>query len=240
MPLRALAVLLLLGAAAFADTAAPPDARTMPLHRLRGPFASPEAYCARRLRDDDWLRACTVERRLARTAAIVTRALGGQRALVLAVEEGGWWIDDDGAPDGALFFDGNRGRGSFAILGLADAGARLRGAQGQWHKSVSDGDDVYYCFALEVRCSVRDGAPACTDPLPVAGRRDCGLGDEDDASRFDGARWDWRQQIRDDGAALEIRRRQWHAFPTRFDGYGDWMREMAARALALAGRYRLR
>jgi len=240
MPLRAFVVLVLTSGAAFADTAAPPDARTMALHRLRGPFASPEAYCAARLHDDDWVRACTVQRRLPHTAAVVTRALGGQRALLLAVEHGGWWIDDAGEPDGALLFDGNRGRGSFVLLGLADAGARLRGAQGHWRKLLDDEGDVYDCFALEVRCFLRDGAPACTDPLPIAGRRDCRLGSEDDAPGFDPTRWDWRQELRDDGDALEIRRLRWHAFPTRFDGYDDWMRDTAARARALAGRYRLR
>jgi hypothetical protein len=240
MLLRALFVLMLASGAAFADTTAPSDARTLPLHRLRGPFASLDAYCAQRRHDDDWVRACTVERRLPHTAAVVTRALGDQRTLLLAVEDGGWWIDETAGPEGILLFDGNRGRGSFVLLGLADRGARLRGAQGHWRKLLTDEGDIYYCFALEVRCYTRDGAPACTDPLPVAGRDDCRLGSEDDAPGFDATHWDWRQELRDDGDALDVRRLRWRAFPTRFDGYNDWMRDTAARALALAGRYRLR
>jgi len=214
----------------------------MPVHGLRGPFASLEAYCAQRRRDDDWVRSCTVERQEAHTAALVTRAAGGQRAVLLAVEDAGWWVDEGEDPSVGLLFDGNRDRGSFVIVGLGDSngGARLRAVQSHWHKSESDGHDVYYCFALEVHCYASAlGGLSCTHALPVAGRRDCGLGDEESAARFDATRWDWQQEITNtsDGKGLEIRRLAWRHFPTRFDGYTDWMRETAASALSLAGRY---
>ena len=216
----------------------------MPVHALRGPFATLEAYCAQRRRDDDWVRSCTVERRQAHTAALVTRAGGGQRAVLLAVESAGWWVDEGDDPSTGLLFDSARGRGSFVIVGLSDSnrGARLRAVQSHWHKSETDRHDVYYCFALEVHCySSPTGELSCTDGLPVAGRRDCGLGTDESAARFDATRWDWQQEITNtnDGKGLEIRRLAWRYFPTSFDGYTDWMRETAASALSLAGRYPL-
>ena len=233
MPLRALFVLALLCARALADTATPSDARAIPVHALRGPFASLEAYCAGRRRHDDWMRACVVARRLPHTAAIITHAGGGQREVLLAVENGGGWYVDERD----VLFDGNRDRGGFVIVGLGDGGggARLRGVQAHWHKPLTDDYDGYYCFAVEVHCYLRGGEPLCTDPLPVAGRRDCGLANEADARGFDATRWDWQQEIRDagDGSRLEIRRLTWRAFPTRFSGYSDWMRETAVLARSL-------
>lgn len=240
--MRICVVLVVLTSSALADTAAPArtDARTLPVHALRGPFASPEAYCATRRRDDGYARACRVVRRLAHTAAIEIGFVGGQRSVALAIEQRGWWIDE-GADHGDILLDQDRGRGGFALLALEDDanGARLRGVQAHWHKPLTDaGDagDVYYCFALEVYCHARDaGAPVCTDALPMAGRRDCGLAEARDAARFDGSRWDWQQTLRHSRDGVEIRRRAWRDFPTRFDGYGDGMRELATRARALAG-----
>lgn len=203
--------------------------RSLPLHALRGPYASPEAWCADPRRDREAERACVVVRRTAQTAALVVTYGGGQRGVMLAVEHEGWWIDEETG-----LFDSNRGRGSFVVLGVADRGARLIGVQAHWHKSIDDGHDVYYCFEVEVRCAdVR-----CTDALPIAGRRDCGLGVADEVADFDATRWDWQQQVREIGGELDIRRLAWRDFPTRFGGYSDWMRDTAARARALAGRWR--
>ncbi len=204
--------------------------RSLALHALHGPYVSPEAWCADPRRERDAERACVVVRRTAHTAALLVTYGGGQREVMLAVEQEGWWIDDKTA-----LFDGNRGRGSFVVLGVADRGARLSGVQSHWHKSIDDGYDVYYCFAVEVRCA----GVRCTEPLPVAGRHDCGLGVADEAAGFAATRWDWQPQIRQLGEELDIRRLAWRDFPTRFGGYTDWMRATAARARALAGRWRL-
>lgn len=251
MTLRACLVLALasrvaLARVALADVAPPTPPRALPVHALRGPFASLEAYCAARRRRDPWVRDCSVARHTAHAAALVIRAGGDQRTAVLAIARGGWWIDE-GADGHDLLYDGNRSRGGFALLALGDGNgdgdARLRAVQAHWHKGGTadepafDDHDVYYCFALEVHCRLPGaGAPVCTDLLPVAGQRDCGLASVDDAASFDARRWDWQQTVRArSNGGIEVRRLRWRRFPTRLDGYNDWMRDTVARARALAG-----
>jgi hypothetical protein len=243
---------------AFADGTTPPTGE-LPLHRLRGPFASLDAYCDQAQKEEQAMRSCAIDKRLPRTAAIVVTYGGGQRAVFLAVEEQGWWIDegkDDPAGD-PILFDSNRGRGGFVVRAIADGGARLSGVQGFWRKPGSEElerieqeekehpgkhsrGDEYYCFAVEIRCHADAAGPACTAPLPVAGRRDCGLGDANDATRFAARRgWDWQQQLREEGDELDVRRLRWRRFPTVFEGYTDWMHDLSERARTLAGRQRL-
>jgi hypothetical protein len=180
MSLRACFVLVLSCTAASADTSTPSHARphqATPMHALRGPFASLDEYCAQRHLDDDWVRECTVARRRPHTAALVTRTGAGQRSVLLAVESGGWWIDEGEERDWGLLHDDSRGRVTFEILGLGDGagGPRLRGLEWTWQKPPDEHtDERYDCSTVEVRCaSSRSGQPRCTKPLVVAEQRDC-------------------------------------------------------------------
>ena len=262
MLIRSLLILSLASVAAFADVTAPSNAptaaqasreRTLPLHRLRGPFASVEDYCARRRRDDaTWVRSCDIVRRLPHTAAAEIRMSDGRRALLLAVEwgeHGDWWIDEGRRDSVGIFFDeGNparpsrfpvpHGRGTFVLLGIDDGGgpARMRAVQSGWSLGT------YYCFLFEVHCYFeRKGDAYCTEPLPLAGRDECDLGDARGAHTFDASRWDWRQEFleRGDGSGIDIRRGAWRKFPTDLSdlNLSEWVRSTARTARALAGHY---
>ena len=225
---------------ALADVSVPASAsdRALPVTELRGPFVSLEAYCEQSRREEDNVVDCTVARRRAHTAAIVIRWAGHQRQVDLAIENGaGWWIEE------GVLYDGNRGRNSFVIEALSDepGSARLRAVESTWRRPITEAEDnsfdhnIYYCFALEVRCWERPNGPVCSVPLPVAGRRDCGLGDERDEKDFVTGHWDWEQRIRDsgDGRSLEFRRGAWHHFPTNSHGYGSWFGQMTSLARTL-------
>ena len=233
--------LVFAGVPARADVSVPASASdgVLSVTALRGPFVSIAAYCEQTRREEDNVVDCTVARRRAHTAAIVIRWGGHQRYVDLAIENGaGWWIDE------GILYDSNRGRGSFFIEALSDepGSARLRAVEADWWKPNTDAEldrfdhDIYYCFALEVRCWERPSGPVCSVPLPVAGRRDCGLGDERDEKTFVAGHWDWEQQIRDsaDGRSVELRRRAWRHFAADSHGYDSWFEQMTSLARTLA------
>jgi hypothetical protein len=238
--------LLFAGMPARADISAPSAARrdVLPVHSLVGPFPSIEAYCEKSRHEDDGPTDCAVVRRHGHTAAVVLRWGKQLDVVTLALQDdAGWWIDE-----GTILSDGHRGRGSFVIDALGDqpGSARLRGVQSTWWKpseaELEHSDhDIYYCAAFEVRCWTRPKGPVCSDTLPVAGRRDCGLGGgEDEPKSFVNARWDWQQQIRDpaDGTDIEVRRRAWRHFPANANGYGPWFEKVIDLARTLAGTHR--
>jgi hypothetical protein len=249
-------------------TDAASERRALPLGKLDGPYPTLEAACASTLGDDK-ASTCEVTHRVPSAAILLARFPGGQIFGSLVVHaSSGWFFVGDRAPF-LMDTHRGRGTFAILELSERAPGIVLRAIESHWYKpsfeelerAPANEDDLYYCFEMRVLCRLpRAGLPMCGAPLPVAGRLGCQLPDATEletsagkalvaharagtraAGRLSAERWDWRSVVTvstDDRIDVSPPAR-WPRLPMSFEGWGEWMANVAAKARSLAGHYRL-